>query len=137
MRRALIGLGYAPELFTNTTLKEVPRVEMYGLSPRQLLISLNNWGRSIDQRFWIDRIIADAPFGVAGWIIGSVGTQDEVACVRMSLGAPIIRLERTGAEARPDGRILVEPDAKITNDGDPADAAAAVVSFAQAWSLAA
>ncbi len=82
-------------------------------------------------------MIADAPFGVAGWIIESVGTEDEVAFVRMSLGAPIIRLERTGAEARPDGRILVEPNGKITNDGDPADGAATVVSFAQAWSQAA
>jgi hypothetical protein len=55
----------------------------------------------------------------------------------MALGAPIIRLERTGAEARPDGRILVEPDTKIANDGEPSEAAAAVISFVQKWSQAA
>jgi hypothetical protein len=101
------------------------------------LISLSDWGRSISEQFWIDRMIADAPFGVAGWVIESVGTEDEVSFVRMVLGAPIIRLERTGADARRDGRIRVEPDTKIANDGDPADDAAAVVSFAQAWSQAA
>jgi predicted kinase len=36
MRRALAGLGYPPEIFTDTALKEVPRIDMYGLSPRQL-----------------------------------------------------------------------------------------------------
>ena len=48
MRKALEGLGYPPEIFTDTILKEVPRQDMYGRSPRQLLISLSDWGRSID-----------------------------------------------------------------------------------------
>ncbi len=40
MRATLTGLGYELQLFTDPDLKEVPRADMYGLSPPHLMFSL-------------------------------------------------------------------------------------------------
>lgn len=137
MRAVLAGLGYPLELFTDPVLKELPRADMYGRTPREMMISLGAWRRSISDQFWIDRMLGTAPVGAAGWVIADVGTLDEVDFIRFVLGAPIIRLVRTGVEAIPDGRILVDPDKTICNDGTPAETAAQVVHFAEAWRQAA
>jgi hypothetical protein len=116
-RAALAGLEYHLELFTNWTLKELPREDMYGLSPRQLMIRLGAWGRFISPSLWIDRMQARAPRLTAGWVIADVGTEGEDDFVRLVLGGPIVRPQRTGVEPIPDRRVLVDPDHTFSNDG--------------------
>jgi hypothetical protein len=137
MRAALTGLGYPLELFTDPDLKEVPKADMYGLSPRQMMISLGAWGRGISPSFWIDRMRASAPSFYDAWVIADVGTEDEAIFVRMVLGGPIVRLVRPGVEPIPDGRVLLEPDLIFPNDGTPEEAAAALDLFAENWRTAA
>lgn len=137
MRAALTGLGYPLELFTDPELKELPRDDMYGRSPRDMLISIGAWGRRISPTFWTDRMMASAPSNVAGLVISDIGTDWEIKFARFELGAPIVRLKRPGVERIEDGRVQTWPDKVIYNHRTPEETAAEVDRFAQEWRLAA
>lgn len=129
LRRALTGMGFDLASFTDTELKELPRAEMHGLSPRGMMLSLGEWGRSIHPQFWLYRVMALVPADAAGVIFEDVGSEMEAAFARDFLGAPLIRFTRDGVEDRFDGRAVLDPDHTVPNDGSVEEAAAAVLAI--------
>ena len=136
LRRAMTGMGYPIELFTDTALKEEARDDMFGRSPRGMLLELGAWGRSIHPEYWLRRMVAAMPETAVGIVFEDVGNEIEADFVRTYLRAPIVRLSRWSGGTVDDGRILLPADFNISNNASPEEVADRVLDAASIWRLA-
>jgi len=122
IKSMLLGMGLQPVDFDRKH-KEKP-VGWVGASPRQLMQSLGDWGRGVNQSLWVQlaesRVLQAQLAGDANIIIDDIRMPLEAALIRKFNGM-LIRITRPGfnASSHTTERDLIEADHTIHNAGTP------------------
>lgn len=123
IKAMLLSLGLQAEDFGRRS-KERP-IQWIGHSPRFLMQSLGDWGRSVNQSLWVsilDSRIAEARIqrGVPHIIVDDIRLPLEAACLRRH-GGRLIRITRPGqspgSHATEKAGQLIDVDCTIENNG--------------------
>lgn len=122
IKSMLLGLGLQPHDF-DLKVKEKP-IAWVGSSPRQLMQTLGDWGRGVNQSLWVSlaesRLTTALLSGVPHVIVDDIRTPLEAAMIRKFNGA-LIRIERPGivtsAHATERNAALIDTDHTIQNTG--------------------
>lgn len=121
MRAALSAMGIEPHALTDRALKEQSAMPV-GISPRQMLQTLGDWGRCLRPDFWL-LLLARRIQHTPGWIVivPDVRLQIEADWVRANDGV-IVRVLRPGVAPVRAHATETEPqslvcDYELHNDG--------------------
>lgn len=122
IKAMLLSLGVQPEDFDRRSKERT--IGWIGASPRLLMQSLGDWGRSVNQNLWLSiletRMAAATAKGYVNLVIDDVRLPSEVSALRRK-GGLVIKVTRPGV-VPPSGNIerasdLIDADFTVVNNG--------------------
>jgi hypothetical protein len=99
LRDMLLAIGLTEEELSGG--KEEPSKLLYGTTPRRAMQSLGDWGRSLDENFWLGLFTRKMLHGPAGarWVCDDCRYDNEAAAIR-AFGGVVVRVDRPGLDFR-------------------------------------